>query len=341
MPNNAPTALLDFFFPGFSMISGVVQKYLHIDLNLYIPLVLLCGGFTFFWRYFSEYIWTLTETHLMSVVDIRVDDEIYNMLMTWVASQSFSQRARRFVVNTSLSSRSWYVMWSNWHEEDDEDDDEDEETSGRSSRSKKRKALAYTPTFGSHWFWYKGRLLVFRRSENRDSSAFLPASEREEISVSCFGRNPWVLKQLLHEARKQYLKRDQQKTLIYRGALKAGTTEPCWQRCLARASRPFSTVILNEKVKEDLIADVKDYLDPSTRTWYSNRGIPYRRGYLLYGPPGTGKSSLSLALAGHFKMRIYIVSLSSISSNEENLASLFAELPADAWCFLRISILPG
>lgn len=327
MRSAAPTALLDFFFPGFSMLSTAVLKYLHIDLNLYIPLILLFGGFIFMWRYFSEYLWSLVETHMMSVVDIRVDDEIYNMLMTWVASQNFSQRARRFVVNTSLNSRSWYVMWSNWHEDDDEGDEgEDEEST---SRRGKKKALAYTPTFGSHWFWYKGRLLIFRRSENRDSSAFLPASEREEISVSCFGRNPWVLKELLHEARTQYLKKDQQKTLIYRGTVKAGggSAEPCWQRCLARSSRPFSTVILNEKVKSDLIADVKDYLDPATRTWYSNRGIPYRRGYLLHGPPGTGKSSLSLALAGHFKMRIYIVSLSSISSNEENLASLFAELP--------------
>ncbi|KAH8897027.1 hypothetical protein GQ53DRAFT_778260 [Thozetella sp. PMI_491] len=323
MSNSTPLVLLDLFFPGFSPISGAVYKYLHIDLNVYIPLILLCGGLVFLWRYFAEYLWGLVEKYLMSVVDIRVDDEIYNMLMTWVASQGFSQGARRFVVNTSLNSRSWYVMWNNWRE-DDEADDEDEEGT---SRKKKKKALAYTPTFGSHWFWYQGRLLIFRRSENRETAGFLPASEREEISVSCFGRDPWVLKELLHEAREAYVKRDEQKTLIYRGAMKAGSGEPVWQRSLARASRPFSTVILNEKVKEDLIEDVRDYLNPMTRRWYSNRGIPYRRGYLLHGPPGTGKSSLSLALAGHFKMRIYIVSLSSVSANEENLASLFAELP--------------
>ncbi len=123
------------------------------------------------------------------------------------------------------------------------------------------------------------------------------------------------------------MKRDEAKTLIYRGTTKSGSSEPQWQRCMARTSRPFSTVILNEKVKQDLIDDVTDYLNPTTRRWYANRGIPYRRGYLLYGPPGTGKSSLSLALAGFFKMRIYIVSLSSVTANEENLATLFAELP--------------
>ena len=55
--------------------------------------------------------------------------------------------------------------------------------------------------------------------------------------------------------------------------------------------------------------------------------FPYRRGYLLYGPPGTGKSSLSFAVAGYFKLKIYIVSLNSSAMNEENLGTLFADLP--------------
>jgi chaperone BCS1 len=321
-------AILDFFFPGFSVLSAAVEKYLHIDLNIYIPLVMLLGGLIFVWRYFSDYVWDIVQSYLMSVVDIRVDDEIYNMVMAWVSKQRFSQGARRFVVNTNLNSRSWYL----WRYREDDDDDDDEEGANESGcqaswEKKKKRALAYTPTFGSHWFWYKGRLLMFRRTQNTQAAAFMTASEREEISISCFGRDPWVLKELLHEARQEYMKHDENKTIIYRGTTKSGSTEPVWQRCMARTSRPFSTVILNEKVKKDLIDDVTDYLDPATRRWYSNRGIPYRRGYLLYGPPGTGKSSISLALAGFFKMRIYIVSLSSVTSSEENLASLFSELP--------------
>ncbi|GAB1315794.1 Mitochondrial chaperone BCS1 [Madurella fahalii] len=327
LASNLPqNALLDFFFPGFSVFSTAAQKYLHIDLNLYIPLVILFGGAIFVWRYFSEYFSDLTESYFMSVVDIRIDDEIYNMLMAWVANQRFAQGARRFVVNTNLNSRSWF-LWR-WDYDEDEDEEGGQDEIEKESSQKKTKALAYTPTFGSHWFIYKGRLLVFRRTQNKQTSSYLTASEREEISIACFGRNPWVLKELLHEARQEYLKRDEAKTLIYRGTAKSGTVaEPVWQRCMARTSRPFSTVIINEKVKKDLIDDVTDYLNPATRRWYSNRGIPYRRGYLLYGPPGTGKSSLSLALAGFFKMRIYIVSLSSAFATEENLASLFAELP--------------
>jgi chaperone BCS1 len=98
-------------------------------------------------------------------------------------------------------------------------DDDDSEVEGEGGEEgvvdrKKKKALAYTPTFGSHWFVYKGRILTFRRTQPQQQSPFLTASEREEISISCFGRNPWVLKELLHEARDEFMKRDEAKTLV-------------------------------------------------------------------------------------------------------------------------------
>lgn len=38
-----------------------------------------------------------------------------------------------------------------------------------------------------------------------------------------------------------------------------------------------------------VIEDIKKFL--SSGEWYTSKGVPYRRGYLLYGPPGTGKTS--------------------------------------------------
>ncbi|KAF5662052.1 mitochondrial chaperone BCS1 [Fusarium heterosporum] len=309
-------AILDFLIPGFSTFSSIVHAYLGVDLNLYIPLLLVISGIMFSWNYISEYSWNFLAKHLMSAVQIRTDDEIYNIVMAWVANQRFAQGSRRFMVNTNITSRSWFLY--RW----DSDDDEDDSASGGA-----KKQLQYTPSVGSHFFWYKGHFLLFERHENHERSGFLTSSEREELSISCFGRNPRIIKELLIDAREQYLKKDEKQTIIYRGALGTNGGDPSWQRCMSRASRPISTVILNEKVKKELIEDVTDYLDPNTRRWYSNRGIPYRRGYLLYGPPGTGKSSLSLALAGFFRMRIYMVSLSSALATEEALGTLFAELP--------------
>ena len=82
----------------------------------------------------------------------------------------------------------------------------------------------------------------------------------------------------------------------------------------------------DEALKAELIADIKNYLEPSTRRFYNQRGIPYRRGYLLHGPPGTGKTSLSLALAGYFGLELYLLHLPSVREDSE-LERLFTALP--------------
>jgi len=69
-----------------------------------------------------------------------------------------------------------------------------------------------------------------------------------------------------------------------------------------RRKRPLNSVILDKGIMENLINDVDHFL--SQPRWYIDRGIPYRRGYLLYGPPGSGKTSAITALAGFFYLFI-------------------------------------
>jgi mitochondrial chaperone BCS1 len=139
----------------------------------------------------------------------------------------------------------------------------------------------------------------------------------ELISISCIGRSPAILRELLDESRNNYLKLIQNKTPVFENR------DGRWKKMKAREIRPISTVIMDEKDKAGLLADIGAFL--KDQSWYSTRGIPYRRGYLLYGPPGTGKSTLSLAVAGHFDLEIYIVNLSSVSGS--TLSDLFADLP--------------
>lgn len=320
-------AILDVFFPGFSAVSAGLSKYLQIDISFYIPFIVICGIVIYASNYVSEHLWSGLQHYLMSTADIRIDDEMYNYVMGWVTQQNFSQANRRFIASTNVNSRSWF-MWveSRDNEREGEGMDEIDENGIPIARRKHRK-LQYTPGLGTHIFWYKGRLMVFRRTAPNDRG-YGPISEREEISISSFGRDPTKLKQLLNECRKLFLDSDEDKTVIFRGGNKPGTmSEIAWVRSTARVSRPMSTVVMDESVKADLLADMRDYLHPHTQRWYWNRGIPYRRGYLLYGAPGTGKSSLSLAIAGYFKLKIYIVSLNAPSMNEESLGTLFSELP--------------
>ncbi|CAG8957960.1 hypothetical protein HYFRA_00000303 [Hymenoscyphus fraxineus] len=330
---NPQTAIFEAFFPGFSLISSALLKYAKIDLSLYLPMLFVLGLIIFVTRYCSDWAWDFVETHAMSSADIRVDDEIYNMLMAWVANQQFAKRTRRFVANTNLNTRSWLL--SAWFQDREDEEEEEADSVGFDADGNpvgkiggsKGKEVRFTPSFGTHYFWYKKHLLLFRRAREERQNGYGSVSEREEISICCFGRNPEILKTLLEECRTEFKKGDETRTVIYRGGSKTSLAETSWTRCISRASRPFSTVVLDETVKQNLLDDMRDYLHPYTRRWYSNRGIPYRRGYLLHGPPGTGKSSLSFAIAGYFKLKIYIVSLNSPSMDEETLGTLFSQLP--------------
>lgn len=326
---NPQYALLDTLLPGFSLFSSALLRYTKIDISLYLPAIVVLGLLIFAWRYISQWLGEFMDEHLMSTADVRIDDEMYNMLMAWIANQKFAKKSRRFVANTNLNSRMWWLFRDSGDEENEDGGEDDWCIDSISSKLKggKDKKVQFTPSFGTHYFWYKGWPLIFRRTEDTRQTGYGPISERENISVSSFGRNPTILKELLDECRKSFSKNDDNRTVIYRGGLKPGGGEPTWTRSVSRVSRPFSTVVLDEAVKQSLLDDMTDYLNPLTRRWYSNRGIPYRRGYLLYGPPGTGKSSLSFAIAGHFHLKIYIVSLNSLAMNEENLGTLFAELP--------------
>ncbi|RDL41311.1 uncharacterized protein BP5553_01290 [Venustampulla echinocandica] len=227
---------------------------------------------------------------------------IWERLLGWLETHFTStihvryreEDVRSSLATTDLASASTQLRRSN-----------DEDT--------KRKTIFYTPWNGRFFIQYHGHLIVFRR-EHRAGEF----NSREEVSLSCFSRSLRILRQLLTECCVEYSKLIQGKTSLYEH--QNGT----WARSMVSDVSHISTVALNESVKKELLKDIGNFLNQTARRWYSNRGFPYRRGYLLYRPPGTGKSSLSLSIAGYFGLDIYILSLSAI--NEDCFRELFAKL---------------
>lgn len=159
---------------------------------------------------------------------------------------------------------------------------------------------------------------------------------------SVIARNNSILKQLVLQAKKEY-----EAEAVHRIQIYFADSYGSWRYTDSRHKRPLSSIVLNLGVKEMLVADAKDFLKSEkvgpllshvsgycrlTRSlfaqWYADRGIPFRRGYLLYGVPGSGKSSLIHALAGELMLDIYVVSLSSSWINDSTLTTLMGRVPS-------------
>ena len=131
---------------------------------------------------------------------------------------------------------------------------------------------------------------------------------------------------------KQMHQRDQ-------GRSSAGYIEHEWERMPAKPSRSLDTVILPQEAVSKLKHDVGEFLE--SEKWYNDRGIPYRRGYLLHGIPGSGKTSSVFALAGHFSLSIYVIRLSDPLLTDEGLYTLFSKTKRPSIILLEDVDSPG
>lgn len=52
-----------------------------------------------------------------------------------------------------------------------------------------------------------------------------------------------------------------------------------WNHVACRPKRSMNSIVLDPGVKDRLVSDARDFL--KSKNWYAERGIPFRRGYLL------------------------------------------------------------
>lgn len=100
-----------------------------------------------------------------------------------------------------------------------------------------------------------------------------------------------------------------------------------------RKRRPLTSVVLDDGVSDRILADCQGFI--KNPQWYSERGIPYRRGYLLYGPPGCGKSSFITALAGEIEFGICLLNLSDRGLTDDRLNHLLSVAPQQSIILLE------
>lgn len=95
-----------------------------------------------------------------------------------------------------------------------------------------------------------------------------------DFSGSVLGGNHQLVQDLLEEAKASWQKAREEQVSIY-----ASDARNEWRLITSRPKRPLNSIILDAGVKEGILEDARDFLD--SKEWYSDRGIPFRRGYLL------------------------------------------------------------
>lgn len=95
----------------------------------------------------------------------------------------------------------------------------------------------------------------------------------DHLHINLLSWNHGVINELLIEAKKAWNEERITGVSIY--AEEYGR----WRCVATRPKRPIRSIILNTEIKNLLLQDVGDFL--SSKSWYAECGIPFRRGYLL------------------------------------------------------------
>ncbi|KAH7890877.1 P-loop containing nucleoside triphosphate hydrolase protein [Phlebopus sp. FC_14] len=179
------------------------------------------------------------------------------------------------------------------------------------------RKLSYLPaTSESYTIWWNYRWMRITRVTETTRGWY----SKEILTLSIFSRDKQILNQILLEAKSQYLEAQKDCITVY-----VSDSSNSWRDLATRPKRPLQSIILDPGIQELVVEDAKDFL--ASKAWYSERGIPFRRGYLLYGAPGSGKTSLIHSIAGELGLDVYILTLSRAGLDDTSLSELISTLP--------------
>lgn len=236
----------------------------------------------------------------------------------------WSQLQRLFVVTATLDSRNdlfeAFVAWL------------DEQHLGRVSRAfavvqakppvedgdADSPPLQYTPAPGLHFFWHRGHLMWLQREISMNLQVI------ETVRLTALFARRTLLESVLEGVVAHAGQRRAHRLALYT----VDRWGEQWHLSDAKPRRALASVVLAEDAAHRLHDDIHQFF--ARRSMYTERGIPWRRGYLLHGPPGTGKTSVAYALAGELGLKLCTLSLTNPKLNDHVLADLLQRTPPKA-----------
>ena len=257
-------------------------------------------------------IYTYIKNKLVCSIKIQDHDETFKWLSKYMKDKGFIKEDAALKANIKEDDEPWWeAIFKGAH--------------------KKKPVVEYKPGPGDHFIKFKGRTLWINCHEGE---TMITGHDRvptnpQEINIMAYGTDTSIIKQFIEESVVHCMQKESDLISIYEqhrwglGWTKAQTKKP----------RELESVVLNTNLQDELITDIKRFQDSAQ--WYIDKGVPYRRGYLLHGPPGTGKTSFTQAVAGALKLNICYLNLSSGHMDDDGLNRALNNAPSQSIILLE------
>lgn len=247
--------VLETIIPGYAAFSRVMLDYIGFDVTLVVSIALVTFALTKSIGFMKQKLREiLVEYFTCSVLMDNHIDTYYHM-MGWLAERDPNNRASIL--------RALAPDYTKFHRGVD----------GQVQHS----AQPYETAIGlPDYFWHKGHLFLWqRRTLERVSGITI------EGQLSCLSWTTAPIKAVIEESRNLYENKISFMTRVKRPAQGQGQgPRGYWTTVATRPLRPMHTVIVDQKLKDALLEDMRQYCRPENRKYYSDREIPYRRGYV-------------------------------------------------------------
>ncbi len=268
--------------------------------------LMLIGAVMALLRKLPGAIWSFLVRRFSISVEIPDRDPAFRWVQSWLADQRSARRARNLSLTTT------------WVSDDPDPNVESDPSYSYSSGKLSQARFVLSPAPGTHVIFYRGHLIVLQRArrdlENGGALAF-----QETLTLQILRGNRRLIDELLKEAHQSAMPNVPGVNIL------TTTRHGSWVVSSWRPRRPLASIVLPDTMLDDLLDDMRSFLN--TGPWYTARGVPHRRGYLLHGPPGNGKTTLVAAAAGEVGLSVAVLSLNNKIMTDDSLRELVDSLP--------------